>query len=88
MGARAGLALGALNSEQEGAEYDSSVVDTVYSDFPYIKRVYNWGSGGARTPSVPFVELDTNTYEKKLWFSSTVTNPFVTVRLVQSGKDS
>ena len=54
---------------QEFAEYDSTVVDTVYSDFPYIKRVYNRGPGKVAEPSVPFVELDTNTYEKKLWLS-------------------
>ncbi len=76
--------------EQEGAEYDSSVVDTVYSDFPYIKRVYNWGSDGKRGPSVPFVDLDTNTYEKKLWLSEKklITLPIKSKHAKVVGKDS
>jgi hypothetical protein len=34
-----------------------------------MKRVYNWRASEAKGPSVPFVELDTNTYQKKLWIS-------------------
>ena len=56
-------------SAQERAEYDSTIFDTAYSNFPYMKRVYNWRPGKVTEPSVSFVDLDTNTYEKKLWLS-------------------
>lgn len=65
------LAIGlySFDDAHASAQSDSTIVDTVYADCPHITRVYNWNSSGGRGPSVPFVELDTNTYEKKLWIS-------------------
>jgi hypothetical protein len=56
-----------FSADNEERFFKGAPIDTVYADYPYLTRVYNWRASEARGPSVPFVELDTNTYEKKLW---------------------
>jgi hypothetical protein len=47
-------------------------VDTTWEGWPEVPKVYNFAKAGATGRSVPMVELDTNTYEKRLWLSERV----------------
>ena len=58
------IAVGAVR-----AESGQVVVDTTWQGWPDVPKVYNTAISGGTVRTVPMVDLDTNTYEKKFWLS-------------------